>query len=177
MPIPPVLNTSSNANSKPTQATPLSKAIKLPILTYKHQTINPLLTQSGQSPFTNPLASALNLDLQVLSPTWGQVDRNSWSDRVGDITVVREDRKDITVQQVEALAQFALLVRDRVAKEMALELADEKMDMKVKILLRCKLLQDQVCRERFEEFFRKYKLERIRKGDKSWQGAVSPYSV
>jgi hypothetical protein len=159
------------------KATELSKAIKLPIMTYKQLAAPLRYNGPGWNPLANPVASAMNLNLQVLSDTWGGVDKNMWDD-VGDIIVAREDHKDITMQQVEAIAQFALKVQKLVTKQVTAELADsENQDKKAKAALRCKFLQEEVSKEKFENFFVKYKVDKIKKKDKTWRGVVSPYST
>jgi hypothetical protein len=86
-----------------------------------------------------------------------------WDD-VGDIIVAREDHKDITMQQVEAIAQFALKVQKLITKQVTAELADfENQDKKAKAALRCKFLQEEVSKEKFENFFVKYKVDKMKK--------------
>jgi hypothetical protein len=97
------------------KATELSKAMKLPFMFYRQLGAPLKYDGPNWNPLANPVASAMNLDLQVLSDTWGEVDKKMWDD-AGDIIVAREDYKDITMQQVEAIAQFALKVQELVTK-------------------------------------------------------------
>jgi hypothetical protein len=159
------------------KATEFSRAVKLPFMTFKQFGASPKYDGPGWNPLANPVASAMNLDLQVLSDTWGGVNNKMW-DEAGDIIVAREDHKDITMQQVEAIAQFALKVQELVTKQVIAELVDsENQDEKAKAALRCKFLQEEVSKEKFEKFFVKYKVDKIRKKDETWRGVVSPYSI
>jgi hypothetical protein len=53
----------------------------------------------------------------------------------------------------------------------------ENQDKKAKAALRCKFLQEDVSREKFEKFFVKYMVDKIKKKDETWRGVVSPYSI
>ena len=91
--------------------------------------------------------------------------------RIGSVWVVRADRKDITVQQVEALAEYCNQLNIAISAVLKREKAT---DAKQNEEARSKLFGEHWCKEKFEVFFERMKAKKIKKGDQSWAFAVSP---
>jgi hypothetical protein len=161
------------------ETTSISVAMGLPIVTWKLDP-HPLWSHdNGASfnyePYQNDKARTLNLDVGVSSSTVGKVDKKQWGrSRIGSVWVVRADRKDITVQQVEALAEYCNQLNVAVSAVLGREKATE---LKENEEARSKLFKEHLCKEKFEVFFEKMKAKKIKKGDQSWAFAVSSYSV
>jgi hypothetical protein len=124
------------------------------------------------------MAEYLNLNVDVSSRKWGSPDRGPYEEGgqiYGRVLVVREDKKDITTHQIEAITAyfkkvFECLNMERVARFKGLKdasLQEEK----------GKLMGEHVSRVKFEEFWKEYKTEKISGGDASWKDKVSPYEV
>ncbi|KAF8857638.1 hypothetical protein BDZ45DRAFT_592378 [Acephala macrosclerotiorum] len=142
--------------------------MQIPLLVFRCSSTN-----SG----SNTGAWALNLDFEVNSPTWGRVKDEKWTrENIGNVWIARQDKKDLTVQQVEALTAFCsgplhdVLIRDVFVREMEMsEIALYKE--------RKRVLLEHACKEKFEIFFDRTKAEKIKKGNQAWKDAVSLYSV
>lgn len=92
--------------------TSMSEVMKLPLITFKTMDISPNIWPDSLplQLFANTEASGLNTDLFTDSENWGKSGENRWGNHVGDVTVVRQDHKVISVQQVEGLVEFANLM-------------------------------------------------------------------
>lgn len=55
--------------------------------------------------YDNQAATFMNLDISLTSPTW-EFAPPQWQSQVGSVLVVRKDKKDISREQVYALAEF-----------------------------------------------------------------------
>lgn len=86
---------------------------------------------------------------------------------IGSVLVVREDGKDVTRHQVEAMVRFC---RDKLLGGM-IDVDNVGMEARMRIV------EEEMWRARFEEFFEGMRKRRIAKGDGSWETAVSPYDV
>lgn len=88
---------------------------------------------------------------------------------MGRVLVVREDGRDITTHQVEAIAHYCqYIVPDLVSD------CDEKLyhdlhaDVKKVVRARFMFLKEKINRIQFEDFFTAFKKKKIADGDKSW---------
>jgi hypothetical protein len=152
------------------KSTRLSNLIQLPLLVYRCKDQNKA-TSTNSKGGENMAAFLLNLDLEASSQTWGKVKDKKWSkEDIGNVWVVRQDRKPLTIEHMECLIKFILgdlhrvLVEDDFLREMALSRKDLVKERK-------RLLRDYACREDFRGFFDRVKWE------KGWFGSVSPYST
>jgi hypothetical protein len=95
--------------------TAISAAIKLPILTRRTRpTYKSNVPENEYGPLENPAAYAMNLDLHILSDNWGGTDKDVWGkNSIGNVIVVREDRKAITPHHVEVFAEYCLHVHGK----------------------------------------------------------------
>jgi hypothetical protein len=161
------------------ETTSISKAMGLPVVTWKLPPA-PLWNHDngatfGYEPYQNDKARTLNLDVGVSSTTWGKADKKQWGrSMTGSVWVVRADHKDITVQQVEALAEYCNQLNILISAALGREKA---MEVKEKEEARSKLVAEHCCKEKFEAFFEKMKAKKIKKGDQSWASAMSPYAA
>ncbi|KUJ14293.1 uncharacterized protein LY89DRAFT_752159 [Mollisia scopiformis] len=140
----------------------ISKIMDIPLLLYR---------KPGIKGRTNTAAWALCLDFETNSPKWGQVKDKQWvRETIGGAWVVRQDKKDLTVQQIEALTAFCsgplhqVLVGDDFVREM-------EFSIKALHKARKRALGEHACKGKFEEFFVRMKKE------KSWTNAVFPYEI
>lgn len=131
-------------------------------------------------PYENKKAVYLNLITDTLSTKFGFVDRDEWDQEVGRVLVVRKDRKDIAVHLVEAMVYFSrdvihpLILKHRRVTE---ESPPTQLSLEELSQGRTQLVQSQICRTKFEEFFQRFKQGKVDDGDTSWAEDVSPYDV
>ncbi|KAJ8058954.1 hypothetical protein OCU04_011938 [Sclerotinia nivalis] len=99
--------------------TGISVHMRLPILTRKTEYVDPhWANKRGNIDYASrkyPMSDrkALYLDLPVDNnheSTWGFADMEKWDLIIGTVLVARQDKKDITAQQVEGLARFASMI-------------------------------------------------------------------
>ncbi|CZR64014.1 uncharacterized protein PAC_13911 [Phialocephala subalpina] len=162
------------------KAASITAMMKMPLIMYRYPDGSQARVRSlklAPLPSQNMEAWLLNLDFDVDSSSWGKTKEVIWTkEKIGNVWVARDDRRDITVQQVEAIVSFccvhlyAVLVSDEI-------LRDEKLSAEDLSKQRKKLLEEHVCKEKFEIFFKQMKAEKVRKGNRAWKDAVSPYSV
>jgi len=96
----------------------------------------------------------------------------------GAVLVVREDKKPLTPHQVEGLVYFSYVVlipaingyRQRSGGE-------EDRFATVRAKKRREIVQDWLCRGRFEQVFLEFKRRKIEEGDVTWESEVSLYEV
>ena len=170
-------------NMKPTS---ISGYMKLPLLVSKHGN-SPMewLRQQdklGFNPLQNRTALFLNFEADPRSNKWGFTDLREWDRDIGSVVVVRQDKKDITPQQVEALCHFCQheLRGPMERLEESLGVGDDYGDEgglpNTQVREREKFVKENMCQEKFEEFFRKFKRDKLAAEDGSWERAVSPYT-
>ena len=103
----------------------------------------------------------------------------------GTVLVVRQDRKDITPEQVEAIAGFC---RYKLSPQLstletylfALEMyvsADGLSEEKDVATRKERFIEEEMCREKFEAYFENLKQFKVGFGSAAWEKVVSPYSV
>jgi hypothetical protein len=167
---------------KDTKPTSISIRMGLPILVRKHGNLpRSWIAKEKQlniNPFENRTALYLNLDANPKSDYWGFTDTVEWDMDIGTVLVVRKDRKAISEQQVEALAHFCryeLSPSMSQADEDAWAVGDIEDEDHRKVKEAC--IKTHMCREKFEEFFEKFKAEKLAAGDGAWEYALSPYEV
>jgi hypothetical protein len=94
---------------------------------------------------------------------------------VGTVLVMRHDKKDITVKQVEAIAHYIRYHWDEEYRLLT-RMACNKKERKVLRRQRRAFLEDKLSRAAFETFFASFKQSRGY-GDRSWYREKSPYEV
>lgn len=133
----------------------------------------------GFMPFSNTDATALCMNVNPLKSGFGLPNppQHHSVTSMGRTLVVRQDKKEITTCQVEALVGFytgplaQLFARD----EMVMDMFSLSVNMHAD--RRTEVFGELVCRAAFEEYFEEYKTKKIAEGVQSWVGAVSPYAV
>ena len=109
--------------------------------------------------------------MDCTSPKWGAHDTgfcgNPKGETYGRVLVIREDKTDITAQQVEALTTyfkkvFGTLAREKLAKCRGLVGGRLCEDRK-------KLMDENASKTKIETFFKKFKEQKIKEGDASWK--------
>ena len=106
----------------------------------------------------------------------------------GPVLIVREDKRDITPHQVEALAFFCRYVAHPKIRELkALELTaswrmltDNEMTLEQKMAraeTRERLADEWLSREKFEEFLGEFKKMKIDEGYETWAEVKSPFAA
>jgi hypothetical protein len=167
---------------KYTKPTSISIRMGLPILVRKHGNLPHSWIAKGDqlniNPFENCSALFLNMNANPKSDSWGYADIMEWDLDIGTVLVVRADRKAISEQQVEALARFyhdELLPGMQVVNEDAWAIGNVKNKAHWKV--KEEWIKTHMCREKFEEFFEKFKAEKLAAGDGAWEYAMSPYEV
>jgi hypothetical protein len=170
---------------KDTKPTSISIHMGLPLLVRKYGNLPRSWIAKGEqlniSPFENRTALFLNLNANPKSDSWGYADIIEWDlCGVGTVLVVRADKKAISEQQVEALARFCrdeLLPGMQMVEEDAWAIEDGDVSDKDHWKIKEEWIKTHMCREKFEEFFEKFKAEKLAAGDGAWEYALSPYEV
>jgi len=151
----------------------ITKLIELPLLVrqvyhmpWKQKTI-------WQAAIKNPEVEALYVNVGVCY-TWG-LKYFGEIPICGRYLVIREDRKNITPHQVEAVVAFCKCeIYPKMSSERRRLIGKTK---EQKREAREIFLSDNVSRIKFEEFFSKFKSDKVQSGDDSWQNECSPYEV
>ncbi|KAK0111867.1 hypothetical protein ONS96_001135 [Cadophora gregata f. sp. sojae] len=164
----------------PSDPTVVSGMIGVPL---RIQRIYPDARFAGKGFDTMENDDARYLDIETVKTWrhWGMPDSGytgqSGTGKIfGRVLVVREDMKDITPQQIEAIASF---FRQEVAPKMR-KAGNErlsKLSAKSAQIEGKKKLTDLVSRAKFEEFFDKFKAKKIKSGDTSWEQATVPEAI
>lgn len=94
---------------------------------------------------------------------------------IGTVLVMRHDKKDITVKQVQAIAHYIRYHWDEEYRLLT-RMACNKRERKVLRRERRAFIEDKLSRAAFETFFRDFKQSRGH-GDRSWLKEISPYEV
>jgi hypothetical protein len=114
--------------------------------------------------FRNRVAGCIMREMDTKTEkAWGEPDLNVWG-RISSVLLVREDRKDITSQRIEAFYEFC---RSEVAPPAC---KASKMAQATKELILRKYLRGDM----FHKFFTKFKEQKLRAGDLSWTDASNP---
>ncbi|EKD16944.1 uncharacterized protein L3040_006230 [Drepanopeziza brunnea f. sp. 'multigermtubi'] len=167
-------------NTRPTE---ISTIMGLPILVQKTGLFNPADVEKGSrlgfNPFENYTAAALNTIATPQNDYWGSLDMQDWDMVIGTVLVVRQDKKDMSTGQVEALARFCreVLRPAMAALEDSFFCPTGIPDRDDVWAAREEFVKTQMTREAFEIFLEKLKAEKVAAGDSSWDRVVSPYSV
>jgi len=159
--------------------TTISKHMGLPLITFKlapapewrHHSL-PFL---NFNPYQNIEAVNMNRDMDIASYRWGWANPRKWDIRPGSVLVVRADRKDITSQQVEALALYCMEELEDVREE-EME-SEEEMTAAQKKTARENFVRDHLSQAKFDPFFERLKAKKVAAGDSDWSGSVSPYTA
>jgi hypothetical protein len=175
--------TTDHAIFKDAKPTPISVHMKLPLLVRKYGNFYSAWVEPGYAegfnPFENRTALFLNIETNEPGGRWGFTDLLEWDQNIGTVLVVREDKKDITAQQVEALCYFCqheLCPKMGLLMEQVYDWGYEEMGGFEKVAkAKEEFVRKNMCREKFELFFEKFKQEKLAAGDGAWEHAVSPY--
>ncbi|ESZ93901.1 hypothetical protein SBOR_5722 [Sclerotinia borealis F-4128] len=106
------------------EPTNVSRQMELPLLIRKYPREGSRYHDLHEIWFENESGAALNLDIRPDSETWGKA-LPEWQKDPGTIMVMRQDRRDITMEQVSAIVEFLKcraetmnkVVMDRLARE------------------------------------------------------------
>ncbi|KAF8857642.1 hypothetical protein BDZ45DRAFT_426042 [Acephala macrosclerotiorum] len=145
--------------------TQISKKMELPLLMYKFP-VQATAPGLDDKEFRNPEASALQRILDVDDPGWGLV-ADEYFGNIGSVLVVRADRKDLDVKQVDMLVGFCVM---GLGYHMDLAMKEDKEDSKKRVT------NDLTSKSVFNGFFEE-KRRALRWRDTSWEGVKSPYNV
>ncbi|ESZ93905.1 hypothetical protein SBOR_5726 [Sclerotinia borealis F-4128] len=137
----------------------------------------------------NEAAIALNLIVDVKSRRFNFPDRGlRWTNFIGSIMLVREDKKDLTIHQAQALVAFCKhkIDWDEIAFGEFLTWSDPRCASHVSKFgvfemkqneVRQDIKNDGTLEKKFREFFDEYRKKKIRGCDASWIDEVSPYDM
>ncbi|CAG8951663.1 hypothetical protein HYFRA_00005463 [Hymenoscyphus fraxineus] len=150
-----------------TVPTAVSVHMGLPLLVRKHGFFGQGWPSAVPGPYVNQPAVFLNRAANPSNDDFGWADMAEWDVIVGTVLVVRQDKKPITPQQVEA---FCLFCCEYWGDHIEETYARTKRARET-------FLKNRICREKFEEFFEQLKQKKIKEGDSAWADAVSPYDV
>ncbi|KAE8441955.1 hypothetical protein EG329_004122 [Mollisiaceae sp. DMI_Dod_QoI] len=160
-----------------TQPTSISTYIGLPILVRKHGNI--YLSSKYSNLNENSNAVLLNIDAKPESDKWDYTNLRQCDTDVGSVLVARQDKKDITPEQVEALVNFC---RFDICPKMAVE--EEFLHSwhtgptyAITQQARTKFVKAHLTRAKFEDFFEKFRDEKLAAGNGAWEHTVSPYET
>jgi hypothetical protein len=157
------------------QSTPavVSKRLKLPLVIQRLWTESPILSTStteGQE------ARLLHLVAGFNSRGFGLPGGQEWNLLPGQaIIVARQDKKPLNPLQLEALVDFHGLKLIPAMQALNEKIKDRSEGAKERA--RGNFVKNEISRERFEEFLKTYKQNKITAGDSCWADLVSPYSV
>ncbi|KAI9050605.1 hypothetical protein LZ554_005764 [Drepanopeziza brunnea f. sp. 'monogermtubi'] len=166
-----------------TRPTEISTIMGLPLLVQKIGLFNPADVVKGSrlgfNPFENHAAAALNTIATPYNDHWGFPDRREWDTVIGTVLVARQDKKDMSRGQVEALARFCRdVLRPAMAEQEDSFFCETGIPDRDDVwAARAEFNQTQMTREAFEIFLERLKAEKVAAGDSSWDKVVSPYSV
>ena len=146
--------------------TAISKLIEFPVLVWKYLPDRAWKDNRDIDPYQNRAATFLRFDADPESKTWGWAPFPEWQNEVGGVLVVRQDKKDLTSYQVEALCHFCLfrmqpLFEDSLGGGSVERTREEVMGF--------------MNRNSFTSFFEEYRKERAEQ-DSAWATAKSPYA-
>ncbi len=144
-----------------TEPVEISKYLGFPILVYRYLFDIPL--GADTLPYTNSPASYLHMCFDPSALACGMVPLG-WDTLVGSVLVVRQDRKDITPHQVEALCSYCELggiVPDDVGKGGFFDALSDS------------IARDLLNRNKFREYFEEYAESRTLT-DAAWFSATPP---
>ncbi|CAG8976937.1 hypothetical protein HYALB_00008848 [Hymenoscyphus albidus] len=170
----------------------------IPLLVRKHGFFRMSWLQSHEipGPFSNCTPIFLNRACDPDDSGFGFANLVEWDKIIGTVLVVRQDKKPITAQQVEALCLFCcdywaehieetLPAYDPDDDEYKLS-GDENeerdnsdkdvIEKRVKLVHK-EFIRNHINQEKFEEFFEQMKQKNVQEGDTAWADAVSPYTV
>ncbi|KUJ14294.1 uncharacterized protein LY89DRAFT_650028 [Mollisia scopiformis] len=126
----------------------------------------------------------MHLDISAVDIVWGWVNGREWDYKIGSVLVVRKDGRDVTPQQVEAHAKFCYdVIEPAVNDQNNLDALEDyfsgRGDCTAEEVARGKneMAKALMCRAKFEEFFEKFRGEKLADGDGTWEHAVSPYEM
>ena len=102
------------------EVSPVSKLLNLPVKAAKVKTTDDWATYpewsydpddhgSSTRPEHNPEAGALFVDVGLSSSDWGQIPKK-WGENIGNVLLLRDDGKDMSLEEVEALCRFCTQV-------------------------------------------------------------------
>ncbi|KAF4630290.1 hypothetical protein G7Y89_g7849 [Cudoniella acicularis] len=172
-----------------TKPTSVSAYMGLPLLVKKYGNFNPEWMKKYQngkifpSPFMNRNSLFLNIRAEPIDDGWGFADIHEWDIQIGTVLVARQDKKPITLRQVEALARFCryeLCPAMEYAKEVfycsgEVSWKNERERKKHLLEMQAAFVKKWMCRTTFDQYFYKLKGERLAAGDASWEHEISPY--
>jgi hypothetical protein len=166
-----------------TQPSALSLKLGLLILVYKHKNLadyalmdpsDLAIVYRDGNPYRNDNAMFMNLNVDPRSEDWGTSNPEEWEGKVGNVLVVRQDKKPISVQQVHLLARFC----SRLDQDMkALKRKTAGMSRVEKFRARIDFVEKQMCAEALEKFFETVKKTKNKDGDSSWMAATSLFEA
>ncbi|MCJ1389458.1 hypothetical protein MMC18_002315 [Xylographa bjoerkii] len=143
------------------QKTPpeISRLVELPVLVKKYAPDR--LWKDHRQSYDNVQATFLHVDPDPQSQGWGWAPPE-WQSYIGSVLVVRQDGKDLTLQQAEALC----------------EICYDHMQSKIEASMEGRMTRDRVMgfmtKQKFTKFFKDYQKEQLSFGN-PWSSAKSQF--
>ncbi|KAH7386479.1 hypothetical protein BKA64DRAFT_646034 [Cadophora sp. MPI-SDFR-AT-0126] len=126
--------------------------------------------------FQNRTALFLNIEATLNGERWGFADHLVWDREIGTVLVVRQDKRPITAQQVEAIAKFCRYELCPAMSDLSSSLCDmDDISDEEMRNAKAEFAETQMCKQAFEKFFSVLRQQKLDDGDGSWEHARSPY--
>lgn len=153
------------------QPTEGSTMMGLPLLVRKLPP-NPDWDYRASQTTMNQLATHLNRELRTRNTTWAWAS-DYWQNEVGNVLVVRADGKDISPQQVNALAKYFRKGLTDTVTDILEECDFGNPNYKVKK----QFAEEWLCWKKFEEWFAKFEARKMVKQGDHWKNVESPFAI
>ncbi|KAH7386477.1 hypothetical protein BKA64DRAFT_646032 [Cadophora sp. MPI-SDFR-AT-0126] len=161
----------------PSEPTAASRMIQVPL---RIRRIYPdrRFAGKGFDMMDNEEARYLDIVTDEVDPCWGMPD-SGYTDEFGTgkmfgrVLVVRQDSKDVTPKQVQAVVKF---FSQEVSHKINMEGKDRlsKLSVEEALIERRKIMAEVISRAIFEIFFESFKIDKINGGDTSWVNETVP---
>ena len=150
--------------NKPTD---ISRLLEFPVLIRKYPPDRAWKDDREMQPYPyqNQAATFLHLNADPKSKHWGWAPIPEWQNDVGSVIVVRQDGKDLTTHQADALCHFCRIKMQPLFED---SLGGGDVDRTREEVMGF------MTKKRFAAFFEEYRKEKV-KEDPSWATAKSPY--
>jgi hypothetical protein len=149
-----------------------AKHVGFPLLATRIEASSEML-QDTKGKTGNDQSENLEISFLMMNPdigTKGAREQNAkhskWDEKVvATILVARQDKKDVTAQQIEALISYS---------EGALKAKMEDQDLRLSNTEKERAFKEYLFSNKYSDFFEKMKQAKLAEGDKSWENAVPP---
>jgi hypothetical protein len=178
----PIVHPIFDTENRPCPPTEISKLIGLPLMFRNAIPDMRWMDRVSQRACENRAAQFLDINIDVKSDTWGfsdlgknilHMNEKGW--RIfSQVLVIRQDKKDLTSHQVEALVDFLQhgvydeIIKERRGRLFGLGQAELEME-------RAKMMRELASKAKFMVAFKVFKEKKLTDGDESWLDEISPY--